>query len=184
MVISSSPIRLPCLHSCPSVSKWKCPFSIRSLTLKGRQYYPYPVYLPFKTSSRYFHHLKMKQEWMAESSWANTSNCTLKFNRTNPATTGSPRLDSRLVKPWLEGMKMFVKRRRLAMWSGLAFLFQKYKFSLSRHMPSNKPYSGECFLADVPYGSLSYTIFKSFVSICWQRLMPHFTRSTILLVRQ
>lgn len=50
---------------------------------------------------------------------------------------------------------MFGEHSGLGTRDELASLFWKYSFALSSHIPSNKPYSGEGFLAGESYDSLS-----------------------------
>lgn len=70
-------------------------------------------------------------------------------------------LDSRLVKPRLEGMKRFGKHSRLGRWDDL------YVLPRQTH---TKAYLGEHCLAGVPPASPSFSVFWSFVSIDWQCL--------------
>lgn len=69
----------------------------------------------------------MKQEQMSETSWANTSNHTLKINITKPATTESPSLESALEKstPQLDMWKGLVHRGKKSLLYGefRGFLF-------------------------------------------------------------
>lgn len=102
MVIFLSPAHSPCLYSCMSISKQKCLVPIRWPT-PGRDgtvliLFPHAYDSHLKHLAHTFITWIMKQEWLTEPSWANTSNQTLKINITKPATTESPRLESPLEK--------------------------------------------------------------------------------------
>lgn len=120
-----------CLHGCTSVFKWKRLFSIGSPALEREQYCPYPVGLPFTSPSRCFHRLENETRVMRVQLRQHKLPCPKNECNKPSNDRKKPKLDSRLLKPWLEGMKMFGEHSGSGARDELASLFWKYSFSLS-----------------------------------------------------